>query len=209
MVITISRQYGAGGSEVAAKVAEALGWSVVDNELIEKVAARAGVSPAEVADREERVPGFIERLGRTLATASPELFPPPGGTIEERTEEQLVRITEGVVAELAAQGKVVMVGRAAPAVLGDERALHVKLIAPLLFRVQRTVDRLGITAERARKIVDDMDGRRLRYHREYYDRDWADPLNYHMTLNTGRIGMSGAVGVIVARARAAWGEGDG
>jgi cytidylate kinase len=204
MVITVSRQYGAGGSEVAARVAEGLGWSVVDNELIEKVAARAGVTADEVAEREERVPGFIERLGRTLAAASPELFPPPGGTIEELSEEQLVRITEGVVAELAAQGKVVMVGRAAPAVLGDERALHVKLVAPLLFRVQRTMERLGITAERARKIVDDMDSHRLRYHREYYQRDWADPLNYHMTLNTGRIGMGGAVGVIMSRANVLW-----
>lgn len=204
MVITISRQYGAGGSEVAAKVAAQLGWEVVDNELIERVAARAGVSPDEVAEREERVPGFIERLGRTLAASSPELFPPPGGTIEELTEEQLVRITEGVVADLAARGRVVMVGRAAPAVLGAERALHVKLVAPLLFRVQRTVERLGITADRARKIVDDVDSHRLRYHREYYQRDWTDPLNYHMTLNTGRLGLSGAVSIIVARARETW-----
>lgn len=204
MVITISREYGAGGSEVAQKVADVLGWSVVDNELIERVAARAGVSPGEVADREERVPGFIERLGRTLATASPELFPPPGGTIEELSEEQLVRITEGVVAELAAQGRVVMVGRAAPAVLGDESALHVKLVAPILFRVQRTVDRLGITPDRARKIIDDMDSHRERYHREYYDRDWHDPLNYHMTLNTGRLGMAGASAVVATRAKQTW-----
>lgn len=204
MVITISRQYGAGGSEIAAKVAEALGWSVVDNELIEQVAARAGLSPEEVAEREERVPGFIERLGRTLAAASPELFPPPGGTVDELTEQQLVRITQSVVAELAAQGRVVMVGRAAPAVLGDERALHVKLVAPVLFRVHRTVERLGITPEKARKIVDDMDSHRLRYHREYYGRDWGDPLNYHMTLNTGRLGLAGAASVIVGRAREMW-----
>jgi cytidylate kinase len=205
MIVTISRQYGAGGSEVAARVAEALGWSLVDNELIEQVAARAGLSPDEVAEREERVPGFIERLGRTLAAASPELFPPPGGTIEELTEQQLVRITESVVAELAAQGRVVMVGRAAPAVLGDERALHVKLVAPVLFRVERTVKRLGVTPEQARKAIERVDAQRLRYHREYYHRDWADPLNYHMTLNTGRLGIGGAVGAIVGRAREMWG----
>ena len=77
MLITISRQFGAGGSEVAKRVAAALGWRVVDNELVEQVAARAGLPPERVAEREERVSTFVERLARTLAAASPEVFPPP------------------------------------------------------------------------------------------------------------------------------------
>ena len=72
MVITISRQYGAGGSEVARRVAEVLAWQVVDNELVEHVAVRAGCTPAEIAEREERAPNFIERLTRTLAAANPD-----------------------------------------------------------------------------------------------------------------------------------------
>ena len=55
----------------------ALGWRVVDNELVEQVAARAGLPPEDVAEREERVPTFVERLARTLAAATPEVFPPP------------------------------------------------------------------------------------------------------------------------------------
>jgi hypothetical protein len=61
MVITISRQYGAGGSEVARLIAARLGWSVVDNEIIDRVAERAGLSPVDVARQEERAPSFIER----------------------------------------------------------------------------------------------------------------------------------------------------
>src|SRR5262249_25582825 len=75
MLITIARQYGAGGSEVARRVAGALEWRVVDNELVEQVAARAGLQPEDVAELEERVPTFVERLARTLAAATPELFP--------------------------------------------------------------------------------------------------------------------------------------
>ncbi|HEU4700532.1 MAG TPA: cytidylate kinase-like family protein [Gemmatimonadales bacterium] len=203
MVITISRQYGAGGSDVARRVAAALGWSVVDNELIEQVAERAGLPPEEVALREERVPSFIERLARTLALASPQLFPTPGGTLDELTEAHLARITDRVVAELAAQGRVVLVGRAAPAVLGQqENALHVKLVAPKLVRLQLASERLGIDPAEAEKILDDTDRQRARYHREYYGRDWADPLVYDMVLNTARLGMAGAAAVIVARARA-------
>src|SRR4026208_844701 len=117
MIITISRQYGAGGSEVARRVAARLGWRVVDNELVEEVAARAGLPPEAVAEREDRVPSFAERLARTLAASTPELFaaPEPGGTVPKLQETDLVRITETVVAEVAAKGRVVLVGRGSPA----------------------------------------------------------------------------------------------
>jgi cytidylate kinase len=205
MVITISREYGAGGSEVARRVAATLGWSVIDNELVEEVAARAGVSPEQVAERDERVPGFVERLARTLALASPELVPIPvaGGTLEEVSERSLVRITERVVTEAAAQGRVVLVGRAAPAVLGrQEGALHVKLVAPKLVRLQMAIERLGVDPGVAERVLDDTDRQRERYHREYYGRDWGDAHNYDMVLNTARLGFEGAAAVITGRARA-------
>ncbi len=203
MVITISRQFGAGGSDVARRVAEALGWSVVDNELIEQVAERAGVSVAQAADRDERAPGFVERLTRTLAAATPELFPPAGGTVADLDEATLVRITEAVVAEMASRGRVVLVGRAAPAVLGQtEDALHVKLVAPRAFRIHAASLRLGMDPVEVTKIVDETDAMRKRYHREYYQRDWTDPVHYHMVLNTGALGLAGAAAVIVGRAKA-------
>jgi CMP/dCMP kinase len=204
MLITISRQYGAGGSEVARRVAAALEWRVVDNELVEQVAARAGLSPERVAQREERVPTFVERLARSLAAATPEVFPPPdsAGAIIDMPEADLVKVTEVVVAEIAAQGRVVLVGRAAPAVLARERdALHVKLVAPRAFRIQVAAARLGCAAARAATILDDTDKMRSRYNREYYHRDWNDPVNFHMVLNTGMLGFDGATELVVGRAR--------
>src|SRR5260370_6471596 len=73
-VITITRQYASGGSEIARLVAAALRWEVIDNEFVDEVARRAGLPAAEVAQREERAPGLLERLARTLSVASPELF---------------------------------------------------------------------------------------------------------------------------------------
>jgi cytidylate kinase len=204
MMITISRQYGAGGSDVARRVAAALDWRVVDNELIEQVAARAGLPPERVAQREERVPTFVERLARSLAAATPEVFPPPdsAGAIIDMPEADLVKVTEVVVAEIAAQGRVVLVGRAAPAVLARERdALHVKLVAPRAFRIQVAAARLGCAAAKAATILDDTDKMRARYTREYYRRDWNDPVNFHMVLNTGVLGFDGATEVVVGRAR--------
>jgi len=205
MLITISRQFGAGGSIVAKKVADELGWRVVDNELVEQVAERAGLPPERVAEREERVSTFVERLARTLAAASPEVFPPPDsvGAALDVPEADLVRITEAVVAEIAAQGRVVLVGRATPAVLSREAdALHVKLVAPRAFRIQVAASRLGCPPDRAATVLDQTDKMRARYHREYYRRDWDDPVNYHLVINTGVVGFDGAAGVVVGRARA-------
>ena len=104
-------------------MAAALGWRVVDNELVEQVAARAG--PAARARggaggarpdlRRTAGPHAGGRLTRGLLT------PETAGAVVEMPEADLVKITETVVAEIAAQGRVVLVGRAAPAVLSPER----------------------------------------------------------------------------------------
>lgn len=204
MLITVSRQFGAGGSEVARRVAAALGWRVVDNELVEQVAARAGLPPERIAEREERVSTFVERLARTLAAATPEVFPSPAtaGELVDLPEAELVKITEAVVTEIAAQGRVVLVGRAAPAVLARQAdALHVKLVAPRAFRIQVAAARLGCLAGQAATLLDETDKMRARYSREYYRRDWNDPVNFHLVLNTGVLGFDGATEVIVGRAR--------
>ena len=205
MIITISRQFGAGGSEVARRVAEALGWRVVDNELIDRVAERAGLPPEEVAQREERAPDFVERLTRALARSVPELFPKPADKVPEPEEATLVRLTESVVAEVAAEGRVVLVGRAAPAVLrGKYDALHVKLVAPIPDRLRAACERLSLAPKDAEKVLQETDANRARYLKQHYGRDWNDSTNYDMVLNTGTLGLEGGTSVIVAEARRRW-----
>jgi cytidylate kinase len=206
MIITISRQYGSGGAEVARRVADRLGWRVVDNEFIERVAARAGLTPAEVAEREERAPGFLDRLAWALTAASAEMTLASGETLAKIEEPQLVRITESVVAEIAREGRAVLVGRGAAAVLqSQERTVHVLMVAPVPIRVERIAGRLGCTLEEARKQLHDTDARRARYHKEHYGRDWADPVNYHMVINTGFLGIEGTADIVVREAgRRGW-----
>lgn len=205
MIITISRQYMAGGSEVARRAAEGLGWSLVDNELIDAVAARAGLTRDEVADREERAPGFVERLARALATSTPEYVVPEGSALPDPSEENLVKITERVVEEIAAAGRVVLVGRAAPAVLASSRdALHARIVSPREARIARAMTALTVTRKEAEKRLDEVDSNRLRYHRQHYHRDWADPVNYHVTLNAEALGYAGAADLLIGRARAMW-----
>lgn len=202
MLITLSRQYGAGGSEVARLVAETLGWTVVDNDIVDRVARRAGLTPEVVARQDERVPGFVERLARALTASSQEYAVPELGIAVGQEPPDLVRITELVVQELAAEGRVVLVGRAAPAVLGTALdALHVKLVAPREFRIRTAALAERVDLRSAEALMDETDANRARYHREHYGRDWDDPAHYHMVLNTGFLGFDGAGRLIVAEAR--------
>jgi len=202
MFVTISREYGAGGSTVARRVAELLDWRLVDNQLIEEVAKRAGVSEEAVAEKEERAPTFIERIARALAVSTPELLGPDTVAAPEAEEARLVKITEQVVMELCAAGNTVFVGRAAVALLrGREDALHVRLVASPEHRAAVVAQRLDISLEEAAKRVRDVDTHRTRYHKQWYDREWAEARNYHLTLNTEWLGIERTAGVVVAAVR--------
>ncbi len=197
MLITISREYGSGGSSIAKRVATTLDWRLVDNELVEEVAARAGMSADQVSEKEERGPTFVERLARVLTVATPEVLGPSTAELPEQEEARLVKLTEQVVAE-AAQDHAVLVGRAAVAVVGRrDGALHVKLVASPAWRAATVAQRLAIPLDEAQRRVRDVDAHRARYHKQYYDRDWNDPRTYHMTLNTEWLGMERSAAVIV------------
>lgn len=205
MIITVSRELGAGGSEVARQVAETLGWRVVDNELVDQIAIRTGLSPAEVRDREERAPGFLERLIRMLTKAAPEMLTPAAERVPELEEAKLVKITEAVVEEIAREGRVVLVGRAAPAVLSRDRdAIHLKVVAPKAARVEAVMKRLGVKRDEATGEVELSDANRKRYHEQYYERDWNDASQYHLVLNTSALGIEQTVATIVGRAKTLW-----
>lgn len=202
-VITITRQYASGGSEVARLVAAQLQWEVIDNEFVDRVARRAGVPPDEVAQRDERAPGLLERLARTLADASPEMFVAPGGVPPVAQDEAgLVRLTERVIAEAAAHGRIVLVGRGAQAVLAQRPdALHAYVVASKPWRVQLAVERLGVNPAEADRIVEETDRQRDQYVKTYYRRHRQDFTNYDLIVNTERLGVEGAAGLVVAEAR--------
>lgn len=198
MFITISREFGAGGSTVAQLVADRLRWRVVDNQVVEEVARRAGLSPDDVARREERGPSFIERLARALSAATPELLTNDQVDPPEADEARLVKITEQVVDDACQEGNAVLVGRAAVALLARrEDALHARLVAPVSHRIRVVAERLGLSDEEAERRIKATDANRDRYHRQWYNRDWRDPVNYHVTCNTGVLGIERTADVIV------------
>jgi cytidylate kinase len=200
-VITISRMFGSGGSEVAELVASALGWTLLDDAVVDAVAARHGDAPAEVKARDERVPSLAERLVDTLSLASPEFAPAtPHGL--PPTEAQLVDVTHHVIEEVVQAGPAVLVGRGAQCMLAErDDALHVFCYAPQAALVRRTVERLGLTAAQAERRVAETNRQRERYVRRHWNRAWRDPGNYHVCLDTAWLGVPEAASLIVRLAR--------
>lgn len=204
-ILTVSRLYGSGGSEVAAVVAKQLGWSLLDNEVVDAVASRLGLSTAEVQAREERVPSLVERLASAMAMGSQEWMTPVAAA-KRPTDEQLLEVTRHIIQEAIARGPVVVVGRGAPAMLAERAdALHVFCYAPRKALIARTMKRDNLNAEAAARLVDDTNSEREQWVRLHWEREWRAHENYDLSINTERLGIQGAADLVVAAARSRFG----
>jgi cytidylate kinase len=200
-VITISRMFGSGGSEVAELVSSALGWTLLDDAVIDAVAARLGVAASEVKARDERVPSLAERLVDTLSLASPELAPASAAGLPP-SETQLVDVTHHVIDEVVQAGPAVLVGRGAQCMLAErDDALHIFCYAPHAALVRKTVEQLGVTRDEAERRVRETNRQRERYVRRHWDRAWRDPSNYHVCIDTAWLGIPETATLIVGLAR--------
>lgn len=201
-IVTVSRLYGSGGSEVAARVAGDLGWSLLDNSVVDSVAARLGITPSEVAAREERVPSLVERLVDTMALSSQEWLTPLSATKRQPTDEQLLEVTRHIVEEAIARGPLVIVGRGAQSMLASRTdALHAFCYAPRTALIARSMAQDNLSEEAAAKLVDETNAQREQWVRKHWNRAWREHSNYHLSVNTEWLGIAGAADIITSTAR--------
>jgi CMP/dCMP kinase len=204
-ILTLSRLYGSGGSEVAALTAKLLGWSLLDNAVVDAVAMRMGLSSAEVRDREERVPSLVERLTSAMAMGSQE-WASPMAAAKRPTDEQLIEVTRHIIEEAIMRGPLVVVGRGAQEMLAErEDALHVFCYAPRKALIARTIQREGVSMEEATRLVDSTNKERDQWVRLHWERDRRAHENYDLSVNTERLGIEGAAQLVVTAARMKFG----
>jgi cytidylate kinase len=199
--VTISRQFGAGGSSVAGIVAAELHAEVVDKKLIEEVARRLQISPNEVAAEDERPRPLLERLVRSFSTLEPTMgagWSPPYPDPLFDPRNAIIQLTEEVIREVADGGNVVIVGRGAGFCLRDRpNVFRVFLRAPEAVRVKTLMERFGLTEADARRKMHETDANRAAYTHQLYKRDWCDPDGYDLIVNTGRLGYQATSEVIL------------
>ena len=201
-IVTVSRQYGSGGSEVAVRVSRALGWTLYDNAVVEEVAQRLRMTPAEVSAREERVPSLAERMASAMALGVPEMMPMVGDFAAPPSEERMVMMTRRVIEDAVRAGPVVLVGRGAQCMLASRAdALHVFCYAPFEELTRYAVEVMGVPFSEAAKKVTDMNHQRDEYVKHHFKREWRDLANYDLCLNTARLGLDGVAELVTQVAR--------
>ncbi len=201
-VVTISRMFGSGGSEVAAGLSRQLHWALLDNAFVERVAVGLHVTPAQVQAIEERRPSLAERIADAFAYSSQEMLSAPLGAPLPPTEERILEVTHRVIDEAVARGPVVLVGRGAQAWLANRQdAVHVLCVAPRDACAARVAAREGIPLHEAARRVDETNKERQDYVRRNWKRDWLAPSNYHLCVNTDWLGIDGAVTMIASVVR--------
>jgi len=191
-VITISRQFGSGGRTIGKKVAEKLGIPYYDKELVDQVAKESGFSHE-----------FIEEIGEYASVTSSFLFniavsAHPMGLIDTMSvSDKLYVCQTNVIRDLAEKGPCVIVGRCADYILQDTAdCLKVFIHADMAFRAKRIVEVYGEREQSPEERLKDKDKRRSAYHRFYTNMKWGHAQNYHLTLDSGAIGIDKCVDII-------------
>lgn len=209
-VITIARQFGAGGEPVAQIVARQLGADLLDRGIMTEVARRLEIPDAEAEEEDETPGSFLSRLLTALGTttiefsAPPEVaaWAPPYTDPDFDPRRAILSITQQVVKEAARTGNAVIVGRGSAYLLRDQPgALHVFLQAPVAARLRYAMSVFGIGEEEAAKRMKHTDANRAAYIRQVYGHDWLNPSHYHLVIDTERFGFEPAADVILAAAR--------
>lgn len=200
-VITISRQYGSGGDEIAALVCDQLGYRHFDKRLMARVAAEVKLSASEMAEFSEdnaRVRNFLDRLtGLPVPRAGVQ-----AAKLKLLDENKALALVQGAIEASYQQGNVVIVGRGGQAILKDKRdVLHVRIEAPFKLRRQRIHEEGGVSLEVAHDVVIEHDHAVADYLKRFYGIDWADPILYDLVINTGKLSLDAAAQLIVMAVR--------
>lgn len=182
-IVTIEREYGCGGGEIASKLADLLGWKLWDELLTCEIAKLSNCDRAEVESREERVDPLYYRLFRSIMRGSFE-----GSLNVHRLKlldaDSILKITQHVVQKAAREGHCVIVGRGSQHFLRHrEDTLRVFLYAPKEAKLRRLQSE-GIDPAEAEQLVDTVDQERSAFIEKYFHMEWPHRSIYHAMFNT-------------------------
>ena len=184
-IITISRQFGSGGRTIGKEVASRLGIPCYDQELIELFAKESGFSENTVAELDEH-------------SARRKLFSDRADPARQDVylQRALWVSQEKTILNLAQQGPCVIVGRCAGHILRDANCLRTYIHAEERLRAKRIVEVYGETGEDPLQRIRDKDKRRKEYYQRYTGKKWGDAANFHITLDSGVLGIDTCVNIL-------------
>lgn len=196
-VITISRQFGAGGKTIGKKVAEKLGYTFVDEDLVQLIAEKAKVSPGWVESVEKEAGGRLSRIVSRMVSKPlvDKILKDDYGYIDEQIYIDYLVV---LIAQMAEEGNVVFLDRGSQYILNDHPdAFHVLLINTFPNRVKFMMERYDLTEHRATQVVKSEERRRVNLYKKIGKQDYDQAELYHMVINMAKVDLEEAVTTIV------------
>jgi len=200
-VITISRQFGAGGRTLGKMVAKELGYTFADQQIIQKIAETANVSPHWVESIEKeagtRLTKIIDRM--VSMRWMDRILKEERGYIDEEIYLDYLVV---IISQVGEEGNSVIIGRGSQYILNDHPdARHVLLIDEVESRVKFMMKNYDVTRKDALKIVSKEDKRRMGFYSKLGKADFDNPELYHLVLNMGRVSIETALSLVVQLAK--------
>ena len=191
IIITIGREFGSEGHEIGRELADRLGISLYDKDLLAIAAKKSGLPLENLAEAEEKV-------------ASTFLMPYIGyGFDVGNTNDKLFLIESQIIRDIASTESCIIIGRLADYVLRDDPdCLKVFIYAPLENRIEIVMKKHNISRDAAAKLVRKMDQARTSYYSYYTNHKWNQKEGKDIMLNRGKFGVTGCVDILEAVARA-------
>ena len=206
-VVTIARQVGTNGEEVARIVASALGFRLLDYRLVQEAAQEAGVSPETISEAEHKPSFFgriIEALARNPAGPAAGQWGEPINIAATPllTSADYRQLVQQVVHDFAEQGNVVFLGHGAQFMLRDRAdTFRVLVVGGDDVRTRRLMVSMNVDEAKAREVVQKTDKERIDYFRTYYDAGWTSPSSYDLTVNTDHLNPQQAADLVLGALR--------
>lgn len=189
-VITVSRQFGSGGREIAQKLADRLNIPYLDNELIQRAAEKSGYSK-EIFDQADQKP-----TGSLLYSMS--LFASNGVGFDLPLSDKVFLVQSDVIKEAAEQGSCVIVGRCADYVLRDfPSVISIYIHSNIEKRIKRAVEKYKVDSVKCKDVIAKNDKRRAAYYNFYTGNRWGQAENYDITINSGKLGVEQTVEALI------------
>lgn len=200
LIITISRQLGAGGAYIGQQVARKLNIHYADHEIIRKAAEKLSVKEEDIEKRDEKTQPFWETLLSSSGYA-PEFYVPINIKYAP-TDAEMYDAETKIMRKLAENIDAVLIGRGGFHVFKDRpKTLRVFLYASKKYRIDRVMTEHNLNEKEALHAIDESDSARAKYIEAFTGADWNDARNFDISLDTGKLGLEKSVEAIIAIAK--------
>ena len=191
-IITISREFGSGGRLIGKRLAEKLDVPYYDKELLDRIAEESGFSREMMEDAEKKAKNsFLYSLASAMGTGE-------SGPESLSLNERFFLAQFDTIRKIADEGSCVIVGRCADYILrGIPEATNVFIYAEEADKIKRAVQEYGVPEDSVKKMMKDTDKARANYYAYHTGRKWGEPVNYHLSMDSGYLEIEDIVDLII------------